>query len=202
MDTVALYIHGQGGNAEEAKHYIPLFENCDVVGLDYQSTTPWEAETEFPKLLDAACEPDQSIKLIASSLGAYFAMHALSGRKIEEAFFISPVVNMPKLIGNMMRLANVSEKELREAGTIKIFSGQILSWEYLFYARNRQINWRIPTHILYGEKDHLTSAGEISEFAEQIGATLTLMENGEHWFHTEDQMAFLDQWIMNSKKKP
>ena len=32
-------------------------------------------------------------------------------------------------------------------------------------------------------------------FAEQTGAEMTVMEGGEHWFHTEEQMAFLDQWI-------
>ena len=28
-----------------------------------------------------------------------------------------------------------------------------------------------------------------------IGATLTVMENGEHWFHTKEQMDFLSDWI-------
>lgn len=31
--------------------------------------------------------------------------------------------------------------------------------------------------------------------AERVGATLTVMPGGEHWFHTEEQMAFLDRWI-------
>lgn len=31
--------------------------------------------------------------------------------------------------------------------------------------------------------------------AETCGASLTVMENGEHWFHTEEQMRFLDNWI-------
>ena len=25
--------------------------------------------------------------------------------------------------------------------------------------------------------------------------SLTVMEGGEHWFHTEEQMRFLDEWI-------
>ena len=24
---------------------------------------------------------------------------------------------------------------------------------------------------------------------------LTVMEGGDHWFHTEEQMCFLDEWI-------
>lgn len=35
----------------------------------------------------------------------------------------------------------------------------------------------------------------IAEFADRIGATLTVMENGEHWFHTKEQMDFLSDWI-------
>ena len=58
----------------------------------------------------------------------------------------------------------------------------------------RQI-WTVPTHILYGEKDNLTSYETIAEFAHRIGATLTVMENGEHWFHTKEQMDFLSDWI-------
>ena len=25
------------------------------------------------------------------------------------------------------------------------------------------------------------------------------MENGEHWFHTDEQMKFLDNWILSYK---
>lgn len=38
----------------------------------------------------------------------------------------------------------------------------------------------------------------ISAFAKRIGAELTVMSNGEHWFHTEEQMRFLYRWIENS----
>ena len=48
MDKAVIYIHGKGGNAEEAIHYKPLFSNCDVIGLDYTAQFPWEAKEEFP----------------------------------------------------------------------------------------------------------------------------------------------------------
>ena len=50
MDKAVIYIHGKGGNAEEAIHYKPLFSNCDVIGLDYTAQFPWEAKEEFPLL--------------------------------------------------------------------------------------------------------------------------------------------------------
>ena len=76
--------------------------------------------------------------------------------------------------------------------------GETLSWEYLCYARKHPIKWSVPTCILYGGKDHLTSRQTVSGFADQIGAKLTVMKDGEHWFHTEEQMKVLDQWISSS----
>ena len=69
------------------------------------------------------------------------------------------------------------------------------SWAYLCYVREHPVTWTVPTHILYGEKDNLTSYETIAEFADRIGSTLTVMENGEHWFHTKEQMDFLSDWI-------
>ena len=40
MRRIIIYIHGKGGNAEEANHYRPLFPGSDVVGLDYTSQNP------------------------------------------------------------------------------------------------------------------------------------------------------------------
>lgn len=55
-----------------------------------------------------------------------------------------------------------------------------------------------PTKILYGEKDNLTSFETMKEFADKHKARLTVMKGGEHWFHTEEQMNFLDMWILNA----
>ena len=53
--------------------------------------------------------------------------------------------------------------------------------------------------ILYGDKDNLTSLETISAFAKQHDVELTVMPDGEHWFHTEEQMRFLDDWIAQNK---
>ncbi len=41
----------------------------------------------------------------------------------------------------------------------------------------------------------MTSYEIILNFTNKSKANLTVMENGEHWFHTEEQMKFLDNWI-------
>jgi len=87
----------------------------------------------------------------------------------------------------------------RKTNTVSDF-GEDLSWEYLSYVRSHPIRWNCPTAILYGSRDDLTSYDTIKAFAEKHQADLTIMENGDHWFHTEEQMKFLDSWIEGELK--
>lgn len=198
MKILVFYVHGKGGTIEEANYYQSVFGESDVIGLDYKSKTPWEAKREFPRLYDRYSNSYRSTVLIANSIGAYLAMHALAEKNISQALLISPVVDMEKLIEEMMQQANITEDELRSRNKIDTEFGETLSWEYLSYVRNHPIRWNIPTSILYGEKDNLTSKETITKFAEQIGANLLIMKNGEHWFHTDEQLNFLEHWIRNS----
>lgn len=191
MKKSAVYIHGKGGNVSEVEHYKKFFPTAEVLGFDYKSENIWEAAEEFQKFF----EPLENVTIIANSIGAFYAMHALSNKKIDAAFFISPIVDMEKLTLEMMARANVTEKILREEKEIATDSGEILSWKYLCYVRENPIVWKVPTHILYGEKDFLTPLDTMKNFAEKINATLTIMPGGEHFFHTPAQMLFLDKWI-------
>ncbi len=197
-----LYIHGKGGTVKETEHYKPLFPACDVVGLDYQADTPWDAKTEFTAAFQAISKRYNHIFLIANSIGAYFSMCALPQEKIESAYFISPIVDMEKLIGNRMAWANVTENELREKNTVETAFGEPLSWDYLCYVHSHPIDWTVPTNILYGGQDNLTDRETITTFANAHQFSLTIMENGEHWFHTSEQMQFLDNWITACSHKP
>lgn len=196
MKNRIIYVHGKGGSAAEAEHYRPLFPGCDVVGLDYRAETPWDAKLEFPTAFQTLSVGYDRVILIANSIGAYFSMCALPQGKLEKAYFISPIVDMGKLIQNMMLWANVSEDELRAKETIETAFGETLSWKYLSYVRSHPIHWTIPTEILYGAQDNLTDRETITAFSDTHGANLTVMENGEHWFHTLEQMTFLDAWLM------
>ena len=198
MKQLVIYVHGKGGNAEEANHYRPLFTGSDVIGFDYTSQNPWDAKNEFPGLFDSYSKGYDEVILIANSIGAFFAMSALAEKNISKALFISPIVDMEKLITDMMMWSNVTEDELESKKEIPTEFGETLFWEYLCYVRKHPIEWNIPTCILHGGKDNLTSRETISEFADKIGADLTVMENGEHWFHTNAQMQFLDDWLRRS----
>ena len=199
MKNLIVYVHGKGGSEQEAEHYRPLFPNAEVVGFDYQAQTPWQAKEEFPAFFAGLRSRCDRLTLIANSIGAFFSMSALDAPIADEAFFISPVVDMEKLIESMMRWANVTGRELEEKREIPTNFGETLSWDYFQYVKSHPIAWRVPTHILYGELDNLTSLETISAFAEKTGADLTVMPGGEHWFHTDEQMRFLDDWITKTR---
>ena len=194
-NEAVLYIHGKGGNAGEAEHYRQFFPGRDVYGFDYKAENPWDAKKEFTdKVVELSKKYDRII-LIAVSIGAYFSMNAAIGKFIDKAFFISPIVNMEKLILDMINWAGTSESELEKRKIIPVDFGDDLSWDYLQYVRSYKIRWDVPTEILYGSADHLQSMDTIQEFVTKISAKLTIMEGGEHWFHTDEQMSFLDQWL-------
>ena len=200
MEKTIIYIHGKGGNASEAEYYKPLFQGYNVIGYDYKAQTPWEAKEEFPIFFDLVSKNQKSIMLIANSIGAYFAMQALTDKKIDRAFFISPIVNMEKVILNMMTWEGITENDLQEKKEIRTAFGETLSYEYLEYVRKHPIDWNIFTDVLYGEKDNITSRETMLNFVNHHNARLTEMKNGEHWFHTEEQMKFLAFWISHNTK--
>ena len=199
MKGLVLYIHGKGGSAAECEHYKPLFPNCEVLGLDFRTFTPWETGAEIHAAADKLKSKYKSIILIANSIGAFFSMNAVIDKLICRAYFISPIVDMEKLIVNMMLWANVTEADLKAKGVIHTDFGEDLSWKYLCYVREHPIRWKVPTKILYGEKDTMTSETTIRAFAREHKAELTVLAHGEHWFHTDEQMQFLDNWIKRNE---
>ena len=199
MKNVIVYVHGKGGNAEEANYYRKFFnDDFDIIGFDYKSENPWDAKSEFSDYFDSITSEYNKTILIANSIGAYFSLISLADKKIEKAMLISPIVDMERLILDMMTWANVSEEELSIKKEIETPFGETLSWEYLSYVRKNPIHWNIPTGILYAEKDNMTSISTIIDFFKKINANITVMPGGEHWFHTKEEMDFLDNWVKSN----
>lgn len=198
MKKTILYIHGKGGSYLEAERYKKNCLGFDIIGIDYNDYFPWIVQNQIQAVYDKAHERYDYIYVIANSIGVYFAMHTLQNCKIEKALFISPVLDMERLILDMMSWANVSEKELCEKGEIVTDFGETLSWKYLCFVRDNPIMWDIPTEILYAVGDNLISRETVDVFIKNHKVNLTIMENGEHWFHTDEQLLFLDQWMKSA----
>lgn len=196
MKNAVIYVHGKGGHAEEANHYQQFFDDSfAVIGFDYKSVKPWDAKTEFADYFSSMVSKYNKLYLIANSIGAYFSLMSLSDMPIEKAMLISPIVDMEAIILYMMKCENITEDELRLQKEIETSFGESLSWQYLSYVRRNTIYWDIPTSILCADSDHLTSVAAMTDFAKKIHADLTIMKDGEHWFHTNEQMKFLDHWF-------
>lgn len=195
MKKLVLYLHGKGGFAAESEHYKPLFPDCDVIGLNYHAAAPWETGEEIRLAVETLRERYGEIHVIANSIGAYFCLHAGISALIQSAWFLSPVVDLEALICSMMQQAGVTEADLQKKGVISTPFGETLSWEYLCYVRTHPVSWHVPTKILCGGKDTLVPFATVRAFAEKTGAEVTVMKSAAHWFHTPEELAFLDRWI-------
>lgn len=195
MKKAILYIHGKGGSHLEAEQYKKNCLGFDIIGIDYNDYLPWVVQNQIRSVYDNVHERYDYIYVIATSIGAYFVMHTLQTCDIKKALFISPVLDMERLILDMMSWANVSENDLRAKKEIPTDFGETLSWKYLCFVRENPIKWNVPTEILYAGNDNLISRQTVNWFINNHNANLTVMENGEHWFHTDEQLSFLDIWM-------
>ena len=195
MRKALLYVHGKGGNSEEIGQLKPFCDDYDIHGIDLANFTPWGTEEQIQRAFETLKRKYRSVSVVGNSIGAYFSMFALQNRPVEKAFFISPILDMERLILDMMMWANVTEEELQKQRTIQTDFGETLSWEYLTFVREHPIHWKTPTEVLYAERDNLTSRETVDYFISTHQASLTVMSKGEHWFHTPEQIAFLGKWL-------
>ena len=157
--------------------------------------TPWQVVPELQTVLAYLQQHWQVVRLRANSIGAYFSMLAFAGATIEKALFVSPIVDMERLICDMMQWAKVTPEQLCEKGEITTEFGQTISWRYLCWVRQHPLDgWQIPTAILYAGQDTMTSRDTVTTFAQKHHAELTVYEPGEHWFHTPAQLDAMQTW--------
>lgn len=195
MSEAILYIHGKGGSAKETEMLKPFLEGYDLFGIDLADFTPWGTEEQIRNAFGLLHRNYDQVSIVANSIGAFFAMFALQRAAVKKAYFISPILDMEKLIRDMMRWAGVTEQELQQQQTIRTDFGETLYWEYFTFVKEHPIHWGTPTEILYAEHDHMTSRATVDHFVRTHNARLTVMPDGEHWFHTPEQIAFLGEWL-------
>ncbi|MDY3282402.1 DUF5655 domain-containing protein [Dysosmobacter sp.] len=206
-DRVYLFIHGKCGCKEEAAEFAGIVcpRGWQVLGIDLPehgsrkaetgTFDPWHVIPELQAVLAYAGERWKRIALRANSIGAWFSMQAFQGQELEQCLFVSPVVDMEQLIRRMMQWAGVTEAELEVRGRIETDFGETLSWQYFQYAKEHPVETLpIRTAVLYAGQDNLTPRQEITAFSERFDCDLTVMEDGEHWFHTPEQLEVLRRW--------
>lgn len=185
---------------------------CQVLSFDLpehgdrrEAPTPCKVQVcvgELERVLRYAQSRWKRISLFGCSLGAYFSLMAFRDQRFEQALFLSPVVDMERLIHSMMSWSGVTPEQLERQGEIRSGFGQTLYWDYYCYVREHPVDcWDTPTDILYGGCDNLSEREAVDLFAAKFGAHLEVVPGGEHFFHTEEQLRAYCAWLENTLKK-
>lgn len=205
-ERVWLFIHGKCGCKEEGAAFAEVAcpKGWQVLAIDLPEhgerkgetgLDPWHVVPELRGVMENLRQRGECVRLRANSIGAWFSMLAFADMPPEKVLFVSPVLDMEKLIRSMMLWAGVDEERLEREGEIPTNFGETLSWRYLQYAKTHPIlQWSAETAILYAGQDNLTTRNTVDAFVRRFDCGLAVMENGEHWFHTPEQLVVLRSW--------
>lgn len=175
-NNVFLFVYGLHGQKEEALAFaeVAVPKGYQVLGIDLpMERKPWEVLPLLNEVCDYLYRNWQSVSVRANSIGSWFSLLALQGKKVEQALFVSPLLDMKKFI---------EEQPARED-------------DYYEWVINNPITrWNAPTYILRPEIDFVVSEAVGHDFIIKHNCQVTTMPNGEHWFHTPEQLAFLKAW--------
>lgn len=168
-------------------------------GVRKDESTPFKPPVcirELSAVLDYAEHRWKNLRLFAVSIGAYFSLQACQGRKLDHAWFLSPVVDMERLAHDMMGWFQISEARLKAEKSIPTPMGQTLCWDDFCYIRAHPLErWTFPTDILRGSGDTLVAEESVAAFSERFSCRLQTVEGAEHWFHTAEELDALSVWL-------
>ena len=203
-----LFIHGKHSNKEEANQIAELIVPHGYQVLSFDLPEHGERKNEKAKftvqncisdlhsVMDSVIDSYEKISLYACSIGVYFSLIAFKEIHFDKCLFVSPVLDMERLIHNMMTWANVTIEELKAKKEIETTFGETLSWNYYQFVKNNPIDfWESKTFILYGENDILTGRSVLDSFQKKYNCSVSILEDGEHYFHTQEQIIFLTNWV-------
>ena len=201
-EKVFLFVHGLHGQKEEALAFaeVAVPKGYQVLAIDLpverteqreplsslewpsrdgrrqSQRKPWEVLPLLNEVRDYLYENWQSVSIRANSIGSWFSLLAFQGKVVNQALFVSPLLDMKKYIELMPQRED----------------------DYYEWVINNQItSWNAPTFILRPEVDLVVSEEVDQEFISQHHCQVTIMADGEHWFHTPEQLAFLKAWEMS-----
>lgn len=186
-EKVYIYAHGQCGSKEDAELLASVVceQGWQVISFDLSRHGQRRHEQRWDE-----------VALFAVSLGAWLGLQSFRNEKLSDCLFVSPILDMKYVISNIMRRAGVSEERLKQERMILTYVGQPLFWEYWSFVLNNPITkWETLSRILYAENDDMMPLYIAKNFAQKFDCDLSVMKNGEHWFHTPQQLDYLRRWI-------
>ncbi|MEA4913173.1 MAG: alpha/beta hydrolase [Christensenella sp.] len=205
---VFIAVHGDQSNKEDQvievfaqeatkRGYQVLSFDLPEHGDRKQEPTPCSVQIcvkEFADVMAFARSTHEQVSLFACSMGAYFSLLAYRDEPLDQTLFLSPVVDMKRIIDNLMMYAQVTSEQLEQQKEI-VTPFKTLYWDYYSYVATHPVVWDKKTALLYGAKDFLCEYSFVKAFADQARADMTVFDEGEHFFHTEEQIAFYRDWL-------
>nr|WP_326172013.1 alpha/beta hydrolase [uncultured Oscillibacter sp.] len=172
-----------------------LPEHGDWRGVGRRCTTRTGTE-DLRKMLDFARKRWARVSLFANSMGVWLSLRAFAREPLEHAWFLSPLVDMERMAGNLMTWFQISEERLRREGVVPTPAGVAVCWEDFRDAREHPVqHWDVPTDILYGGADTVCEPDTVQTFSRRFSCRLEIAEGMEHYFHTPEQMAVYRAWL-------
>lgn len=207
-DKLYPYVHGKHTKKEEAGQFACLAEKSGFQVLSFDLPEHGErihephpcnvqnSVNDLKEVYSFIKDKYSNISIYACSLGVYLSLIAYQNIKFDRCLFLSPVLDMERLIQNMMKWAGIFEEELQRKVEYETTFGETLSWEYYEYVRNNPVKkWDSPTYILYGENDTMTERSVFDSFSVKYNCAMDIMPGGEHYFHTQEQLDYLRNWL-------
>ena len=175
-EKVFLFVHGLHGNKEEALAFaeVAVPKGYQVLGVELPlESKPWEVLPLLNEVCDYLYNNWKSVSVRANSIGSWFSLLALQNKKVDQALFVSPILDMKEFVDDL----STREDDY-----------------YRWVINNPITHWDAPLFILRPEVDLFVSEEVGCDFISRHQCHITIMPDGEHWFHTAKQLAFLKEW--------
>lgn len=139
-NKVYVHVHGKMSRKEYAESFAAIAETKGYQTLSFdlpehgERTDPkrcdvWSGVSDLRTISDYAFANWERVRLCACSIGAYFSLNAYNAMPFEKALFQSPIVDMERLVKNMMLWSGVTEAELESKKEIPS-PVDTLRWDY------------------------------------------------------------------------
>lgn len=179
-DKVYLFVHGHGGNKEEAQAFAEVVNplGYQVIGIDLSlMEMPEKVMSLLTDVAQYLKQNYRSINVRANSIGCWFSMQVFQQGGLDKALFVSPLLDMKTFI----ECADHREKR------------------YYEWVQSHPIErWNTETFILRPRRDAVIAEKVYESFLSQHPCQVEIVENGEHRFHTTEQLEILRQWEYKS----
>lgn len=186
-ETVWLYVHGLHASARAAEPLarqacrkgaqVLSFDLSDRGGLPFS-----QGVDEVTRVADELLSQYGKLNLAACSIGAFFSLYALAEKPVGRAIFLSPIADMPYLVGKMIVDNGLTEQELLSREVIETPTSLMRREDFLFLQNHPRPRWTVPTALLTGDHDSLQSLSVIDEFCRESGARRTVAKGCGHAF--------------------